>query len=64
VSAEFAPDGSHLFAVCDKGRGMPFDVDPAAWTQHACRVAAREFTARTLKDVLADRRYRDIFPPG
>jgi WD40 repeat protein/DNA-binding SARP family transcriptional activator len=64
VSAEFTPDGSHLFAVSDRGRGVRFDVDPAAWKQHACRVAGREFTARELKDVLADRSYRDICPPG
>ena len=64
VSAEFTPDGSHLFAVSDRGRGVRFDVDPAAWKRHACRVAGREFTTRELKDVLADRRYRDICPPG
>jgi WD40 repeat protein len=63
VSAEFTPDGSHLFAVSNRGRGVRFDVDLAAWKRHACRVAGRRFTARELKAVLADQRYRDICPP-
>ena len=64
VSAAFTPDGSHLFAVSDRGRGVRFDVSLEAWKRHACRVAGREFTARELADALADRPYRDLCPPG
>ena len=64
VSAAFTPDGSHLFAVSDQGRGVRFDVRPEAWKRHACRVAGREFTASELDDALSDRSYGDVCPPG
>jgi WD40 repeat protein len=64
VSAAFTPDGSHLFAVSDRGRGVRFDVRLEAWKRHACRVAGREFTARELADALGDRPYRDLCPSG
>ena len=64
VSAAFTPDGSHLFAVSDQGRGVRFDLSLEAWKRHACSVAGREFTMPELRDALADRRYRDVCPPG
>ena len=64
VSAAFTPDGSHLFAVSDRGSGLRLDVRPEAWKRHACLVAGREFTPRELNDALADRSYGDVCPPG
>ena len=48
VSAAFTPDGSHLFAVSDRGRGVRFDVRLEAWKRQACLVAGHELTAREM----------------
>jgi WD40 repeat protein len=56
----FFPDGKHVIAVFDSGTGVVWNVDPAAWGAHACRVANRELTHAEWKDVVPERSYRRI----
>lgn len=60
VAATFAPDGSHLYAVPDRGRGMRWDISPENWKRHACRVAGRELTPREWHDALRGRGYQTV----
>jgi WD40 repeat protein len=38
----FAPDGSALVEVDDRGRGVVWPLDPEAWRERACAVANRD----------------------
>jgi WD40 repeat protein len=60
TSAVLTPEGSHLIAVSDRGRGVSWNISPPAWSQHACAVAGRELTAQEWSDALPGRRYRRI----
>jgi WD40 repeat protein len=62
VSATFARDGSHLFAVPHTGRGVRWDVRPASWKPHACLVAGRELTEAEWRDALPDRPFQRVCP--
>jgi WD40 repeat protein len=64
VSAALTPDGAHLLAVSDRGHGVRWDISPAAWERHACRVAGRELTAREWQDALPGRPYRFVCQGG
>jgi WD40 repeat protein len=60
LAAALAPDGRHLFVV-PTGRGaLRWDLSPAAWKQHACRVAGRELTRREWDDALPGAPYRTV----
>ena len=48
----FAPSGSHLYVVPDRGRGVRWDVQPDSWRRQACVVAGRELTLREWSDAL------------
>jgi WD40 repeat protein/DNA-binding SARP family transcriptional activator len=56
----YFPDGRHVVAAFDSGLGVVWDVDPAAWSAHACRVANRELTREEWRDVLPERAYRSV----
>lgn len=60
VAAAFAGGGSHVVAVPHFGRGVRWDVRPAAWERHACLVAARELTAREWRDALPERAQQPV----
>ena len=60
VSATFARDGSHLFAVPHAGRGVRWDVRPESWKRHACLVAGRELTETEWRDALPDRPFQPV----
>jgi WD40 repeat protein/DNA-binding SARP family transcriptional activator len=60
VSARFSRDGSHLYAVPHVGRGVRWDVRPAAWERHACEVAGRRLTEREWRDALPERPFRPV----
>ena len=60
VSATLTPDGAHLLAVSDQGRGVRWDVSPAASKRHACSVAGRDLTTREWHDALPAQPYRPI----
>jgi WD40 repeat protein len=55
VAAAFSSGGTHVVAVPHFGRGVRWDVRPAAWERHACLVAGRELTAREWHDALPKR---------
>ena len=58
-SAEFFPDGKHVFG--DFGpTGVVWNVDPVAWEAQACRVAHRNLTREEWNDFLGQRAYRPI----
>ena len=58
----FGPDGRHLIAVFGSGIGVMWNVDPAAWKRHACRVAHRNLTRTEWRDLLQQRAYRAVCP--
>ena len=39
-----------------------WDVDPADWSAHACRVAHRNLTRAEWRDLLPERAYRRVCP--
>jgi WD40 repeat protein/DNA-binding SARP family transcriptional activator len=60
VAAAFSPDGRYLYAISTTGDGIRFDMSPAAWNRHACRIAGRELTVREWQDALPGRPYRRL----
>jgi WD40 repeat protein/class 3 adenylate cyclase len=60
LSVAFSRDGSHLFAISTRTRGIRLATDPEAWKRHACLVAGRELTPREWKDALPARPYRAV----
>jgi WD40 repeat protein len=60
ISATFARDGSHLFAVPHTGRGVRWDVRPESWKRHACLVAGRELSETEWRDTLPDRPFQHV----
>ena len=60
VSARFAPDGRHLFVLRGSGDAERWEVDPDAWSRHACRVAGRELTRAEWEQFVPDQDYRRV----
>jgi WD40 repeat protein len=56
----FFHDGKHVVAVFFSGNAVIWNVDPAAWEEHACRVAHRELTRDEWHDFLPERPYRRV----
>jgi WD40 repeat protein/DNA-binding SARP family transcriptional activator len=56
----FFPDGKQIVATFWSGTGVVWNVDPAAWRAHACRVANRELTSAEWGDFVPERSYRRI----
>jgi len=56
----FFPDGKQVIAVFGSGTGVVWDVDPAAWKAHACRIAHRNLTRTEWQDFLPQRGYRAV----
>ena len=60
VTARFTPDGRHLFVLRDSGEAERWEVDPDAWSEHACRVAGRELTRAEWDEFVPDQDYRRV----
>jgi WD40 repeat protein/DNA-binding SARP family transcriptional activator len=50
----YGPDGHTVIVVYRDGTALSFDTDPATWTDHACAVAGRDFTAAEWRDAFGD----------
>ena len=58
-TAEFFPDGTHVFG--DFGStGVVWNVDPVAWETQACRIAHRNLTHEEWNGFLGQRTYRPV----
>ena len=44
----------------DSGEAERWEVDPDAWSRHACRVAGRELTRAEWDEFVPDQDYRPI----
>jgi hypothetical protein len=64
VATTLAPSGDRLFAVSSQRRAVSWNISPAAWKRHACRVAGRELTRREWEEALPDRPYRPVCATG
>jgi WD40 repeat protein/DNA-binding SARP family transcriptional activator len=60
IAATYSPDGSFVFAASELHRALRWDVRPAAWRRHACRVAGRAMTAREWADTFPGRDYQPV----
>jgi WD40 repeat protein/class 3 adenylate cyclase/tRNA A-37 threonylcarbamoyl transferase component Bud32 len=60
VVAQFTPDGRYLVVVRDSGEAERWEVDPDAWSRHACRVAGRELTRAEWSEFVSDQDYRPV----
>ena len=60
VTARFTPDGRQLFVLRDNGDAERWEVDPDAWSEHACRVAGRELTRAEWSEFVPDQDYRRV----
>ena len=56
----FMPDGKHVVAVFADGTGVDWNLDPAAWDAHACRVANRNLTRAEWHDFLPELGYAPV----
>ncbi len=61
-SAAFFPDGKHVLGVFQTGEAVIWNVDPAAWTAAACRIANRQLTHAEWQTFLPTRAYRRVCP--
>jgi WD40 repeat protein len=57
VAPLFTPDGDHLLAVSLSGPAYRWDLRPASWARHACKVAGRTLTRAEWSEVLPGRDY-------
>jgi WD40 repeat protein/DNA-binding SARP family transcriptional activator len=64
VTARFAPDGEHLFAVSDQQLAIRWEVDPAVWRAHACTVAGGGLTPEQWEEAVPEQDYIDVCPSG
>jgi WD domain, G-beta repeat len=62
TTARFTPDGSRLFVLQDDGRAFRWEVDPAAWRQHACAVAGGGLTPEQWEEVVPEQEYIAVCP--
>jgi WD40 repeat protein/class 3 adenylate cyclase/energy-coupling factor transporter ATP-binding protein EcfA2 len=60
VTARFSRDGRQLFVLRDSGDAERWEVDPDAWSEHACRVAGRELTRAEWSEFVPDQAYRPV----
>lgn len=60
VAARFTPDGRRLFVLHDLGGAQRWEVTPAMWSRHACRVAGRELTRTEWEELAPDQDYRSV----
>jgi WD40 repeat protein/DNA-binding SARP family transcriptional activator len=58
----FFPNGKDIAAAAWDGKGMVWNVDPAAWAAQACRIAHRNLTRTEWHDLLPERPYRAVCP--
>ncbi len=56
----FTPDGRYLLVVTDDGTVTRWPVSVAAWEQHACAVAGRNFTREEWARYVGNRPYADV----
>lgn len=56
----FFPDGKRVVAAFDSGYAIVWEIEPAAWATHACRVAGRNLTRAEWRDFLPERPYRPV----
>jgi WD40 repeat protein len=60
VTARFTPDGRRLFVLHDTGEAERWEIDPDAWSRHACRVAGRELTRAEWHELVPDQDPRPV----
>lgn len=58
----FFPNGKEVVATFWNGRGVVWNVDPAAWAVQACRIAHRNLTPSEWHDFLPQRPYERVCP--
>ena len=56
------PDGKHAISVFNDGTGVIWNLDPAAWSDEACRIGHRNLTRAEWHDLLPHRAYRAVCP--
>ena len=56
----FFPDGTHVIATFWSGIGVIWNVDPAAWSRQACRIAHRTLTRTEWHDFVPEKPYRPV----
>ncbi len=56
----FTPDGRYLLVAADDGRVTRWPVSLAAWEQHACAVAGRNFTREEWSRYVGSRPYATV----
>jgi hypothetical protein len=62
TTARFSPAGKRLFAVHEDGRAFRWEVDPAAWRQHACAVVGRGLTPEQWEEIVPEQDYISVCP--
>ena len=62
TAAAYFPDGKQVVGVFQTGEAVVWNVEPAAWTTAACRVANRELTRAEWRTFLPTRGYRSVCP--
>ena len=61
-NAEFTPDGSRLVTIWEDGTGTVWPTSVAAWEEHACAVAGRNFTKSEWRQYVGGTAYRTTCP--
>src|SRR5262249_19887363 len=61
-TATYTRDGKKLIAVYGDGRGFVWPASTAAWKQHACAVAGRNFTREEWSRYVGNRGYARVCP--
>jgi WD40 repeat protein len=61
-SVAYTPDGRFLVAVFGDGTGYSWPVSPRAWEDHACTVAAHNFTPEEWRRFVGGRSYSTVCP--
>jgi WD40 repeat protein/tRNA A-37 threonylcarbamoyl transferase component Bud32 len=57
VSLDISPDGRRLLTTHGNGKATIWNIDPASWSQRACRLANRALTREEWEEFLPGRRY-------
>jgi WD40 repeat protein/DNA-binding SARP family transcriptional activator len=60
VTARFAPDGGHLYAVHEHGRALRWEVDPAAWRSRACTITGGGLTPEQWEETVPEQDYISV----
>ena len=64
VTARFAPDGEHLYAVYENGRAFRWEVDPTAWRSRACTITGGGLTPEQWEEIVPEQEFVSVCPPG